>query len=78
MSFLVSVRENREYLPVGLTSEITIIGDRNFALYDASLANMALIASRLHWVWIATVCARLRTDSSHTNTWAGTHSPSRP
>jgi len=29
---------------------------------------MALIASRLHWVWIATVCVRLRTDFSYSNT----------
>ncbi|MCV0350925.1 MAG: hypothetical protein K5863_12690 [Nitratireductor sp.] len=60
--------ENREYLPVGLTSEITIIGDRNFAIYNAPLWNMALIASRLHWVWIGTVCVRMRTDFSYSNT----------
>jgi hypothetical protein len=29
---------------------------------------MALIASRLHWVWIATVCVRMRTDFSYSNT----------
>ena len=29
---------------------------------------MALIASRIHWVWIATVCVRLRTDFSYSNT----------
>ncbi len=60
--------ENREYLPVGLTSKITIIGDRNFAIYNAPLWNMALIASRLHWVWIGTVCVRMRTDFSYSNT----------
>lgn len=60
--------ENRPYLPVGLTSEATIIGDRNFAIYNAPLWNLALIASRLHWVWIATVCVRLRTDFSYSNT----------
>lgn len=60
--------ENRDYLPVGLASEATIIGDRNFALYDAPLWNMALIASRLHWVWIGTVCVRMRTDFSYSNT----------
>jgi hypothetical protein len=60
--------ENREYLPIGLESECTIIGDRNFALYDAPLWNMAVIASRLHLVWIATVCVRLRTDFSYSNT----------
>ncbi|WP_285258977.1 class I SAM-dependent DNA methyltransferase [Halopseudomonas bauzanensis] len=60
--------ENREYLPIGLESYGTIIGDRNFALYDAPLWNMALIASRLHWVWIGTVCVRMRTDFSYSNT----------
>jgi hypothetical protein len=60
--------ENRPYLPVALLSHGTIIGDRNFALYDASLWNLALIASRLHWVWIGTVCVRMRTDFSYSNT----------
>jgi hypothetical protein len=60
--------ENRPYLPVGLIEGGTIIGDRNFALYDAPLWNMALIASRLHWVWIGTVCVRMRTDFSYSNT----------
>jgi hypothetical protein len=60
--------EGRDYLPIGLESDYTIIGDRNFALYDAPLWNMALIASRLHWVWIGTVCVRMRTDFSYSNT----------
>ena len=60
--------ENREFLPIGLEGQDTIIGDRNFALYDAPLWNMALIASRLHWVWIGTVCVRMRTDFSYSNT----------
>lgn len=29
---------------------------------------MALIASRLHWVWIATVCVRLEMRLSYSNT----------
>ena len=60
--------ENRDHLPIGLEGPDTIIGDRNFALYDAPLWNMALIASRLHWVWIGTVCVRMRTDFSYSNT----------
>jgi hypothetical protein len=60
--------ENRPYLPVGFLTNDTVIGDRNFALYDAPLWNMALIASRLHWVWIGTVCVRMRTDFSYSNT----------
>lgn len=60
--------ENRPYLPVGIMNNNAIIGDRNFALYDAPLWHLSLIASRLHWVWIGTVCVRMRTDFSYSNT----------
>ncbi|MCU0544271.1 MAG: lactate dehydrogenase [Oscillatoriaceae cyanobacterium Prado104] len=60
--------EGREYLPCGLFSSNAIIGNKNFALYDAPLWNMALIASRLHWVWIGTVCVRLEMRFSYSNT----------
>jgi len=60
--------ENREFLPVAVVQGGTIIGDRNFAMYDAPLWNMALIASRLHWVWIGTVCVRLEMRFSYSNT----------
>ncbi|MGB3536205.1 MAG: DNA methyltransferase, partial [Microcoleaceae cyanobacterium] len=60
--------EKRAYLPIGIVKGQTIIGDRNFALYDAPLWNMALIASRLHWVWIGTVCVRLEMRFSYSNT----------
>jgi hypothetical protein len=35
---------------------------------DAPLWNMALLASRLHLVWIATVCGKLKTDFRYSNT----------
>lgn len=60
--------ENRDYLPVGIINNNTTVTNKMYALYDAPLWNMALIASRLHWVWIATVCVRMRTDFSYSNT----------
>jgi hypothetical protein len=60
--------ENRPYLPIGLLEARCIVQEKAFALYDAELWNMALIGSRLHWVWVATVCSRLRTDFSYSNT----------
>jgi hypothetical protein len=60
--------ESREYLPVGLLESGSIITDLAFALYDAPLWNMALIASRLHLVWIATVCGKMKTDFRYSNT----------
>jgi hypothetical protein len=60
--------ERRPYIPVTLLSSEAIASDLLFALYDAPLWNMALIASRLHLVWIATVCGKLKTDFRYSNT----------
>jgi hypothetical protein len=60
--------ESREYLPVGLLDNRAAVSNLAFALYDAPLWNMALIASRLHLVWIATVCGKLKTDFRYSNT----------
>jgi hypothetical protein len=60
--------ENRDYLPCGLLDSKTTVTNKVYALYDAPLWNIALIASRLHWVWIGTVCVRMRTDFSYSNT----------
>ena len=60
--------ENRPYLPVGLLPAHCVVQEKAFALYDAPLWSLSLIASRLHWVWIGTVCVRMRTDFSYSNT----------
>lgn len=60
--------ENRDYLPVDYFTAASVVHNKAFALYDAPLWNLALIASRLHWVWIGTVCVRMRTDFSYSNT----------
>ncbi|MBU6185385.1 MAG: lactate dehydrogenase [Cyanobacteria bacterium REEB444] len=60
--------ESRNYLPVGLIDAHSTVTNLAFALYDAPLWNMALIASRLHLVWIATVCGKLKTDFRYSNT----------
>lgn len=60
--------ENREYLPAGFIDNHSVVSNAAFALYDAPLWNMALIASRLHLVWIATVCGKLETRYRYSNT----------
>jgi hypothetical protein len=60
--------ENRTFLPVGLINEHVIVNDSAFAIYDAPIWNMALIASRLHLMWIATVCGKLETRYRYSNT----------
>jgi hypothetical protein len=59
--------EARPYLPVGLLSRFSIVSDNAFALYDAPLWNLALIASRLHLVWVKTVCGQLETRLRYSN-----------
>jgi len=59
--------ENRQYLPVGYLPRNSIV-NYAFGMYDAPLWNMALIASRLHLVWIGTVCGKMKTDFRYSNT----------
>ncbi len=60
--------ERREYLPCGLLSPDVRVSNLALALYDAPLWNLALIASRIHLVWIATVCGKLETRLRYSNT----------
>ncbi|WP_022654736.1 class I SAM-dependent DNA methyltransferase [Aquaspirillum serpens] len=60
--------ENRPYLPAGVLEPDSVIQEKAFALYDAPLWSFSVIVSRLHWVWIGTVCVRMRTDFSYSNT----------
>ena len=60
--------ENRPYLPVDAVVNDAVIGHKCYALYDVESWNLSLIASRMHWVWVGTVCARMRTDFSYSNT----------
>ena len=59
---------NREYLPATLLDGTVILSNKCYALYDAPLWNLALAASKLHQVWVGTVCARMRSDFSYSNT----------
>ena len=60
--------EGRNFLPVGLLDSQATVSNLAFALFDAPVWNMALIASRLHLIWIATVCGKLETRYRYSNT----------
>lgn len=60
--------ENRDYLPVALLPNPTIIYGSAFALYDAPLWNLSIIASNIHLIWIKTVCGQLETRLRYSNT----------
>ncbi|WP_312814878.1 class I SAM-dependent DNA methyltransferase [Brevundimonas sp.] len=60
--------ERRPYLPVALVGADVISSNLNQVLYDAPEWCIALIASKLHLVWIATVCGKLKSDFRYSNT----------
>ncbi len=59
--------ENRPYLPVDILSSGQIINDSAFAIYDAPIWAFSIICSKLHLLWIATVCGKLRSDFRYSN-----------
>ncbi|ARU01897.1 class I SAM-dependent DNA methyltransferase [Yoonia vestfoldensis] len=60
--------ETRPYLPVARFSSDVIFSNAAMALYDAPDWCVAVIASRLHLVWISTVCGKLETRFRYSNT----------
>lgn len=59
--------ETREYIPTGLYAPGSIVTEA-FAIFNEPLWNISLITSRLHLVWIATVCGKMKTDFRYSNT----------
>lgn len=60
--------EEREFYPVASLPRGAIVGDGGFAFFDPPLWNIAVMASRLSLVWIATVCGKIKTDYRFSNT----------
>lgn len=60
--------ERREYIPMGFLDKNTVISDAANAIYDAEPWLFALLQSKMHVVWIRTVCGRLKTDYRYSST----------
>lgn len=60
--------ENRNFLPVSLQSSKSVLSNLAFGMHDADIFYFSVLASRLHLIWIATVCGKLKTDFRYSNT----------
>jgi hypothetical protein len=60
--------ERRIYITAELFSSKTIISNRACIVIDPRRFEFALVCSRLHWIWIATVCVRLELRLSYSGT----------
>ena len=59
---------NREFFPVGLANDSVVPTNKAFFIDNGPLWALSVISSRLHLAWIATICGRLRSDYSYSNT----------
>ena len=60
--------ENREYFPAGVADHSIVPTNKAFYIPNAPLWALSVITSKLHLAWIDTICGRLRTDYSYSNT----------
>ena len=60
--------EIRKYYPCDFFSEVDVPMAPSFVIYNPELWNFALISSKLHHVWISTVCGKLETRYRYSNT----------
>jgi hypothetical protein len=60
--------ESREYIPAGLEPPGTITTNLAFAQLDGPLHDIAIMNSRIHFIWIETVCGQLETRIRYSNT----------
>lgn len=60
--------ENRDYLPVEVVGPDTLPSNKCFAIYEGPKWVVALIGSRLHWVWADTACGKIKSDFQYSNT----------
>jgi hypothetical protein len=59
---------SRSHLPISLQSRGTIIADGAFAIFDSDLWNFAILGSRIHLVWVAAVCGKIKMDYRYSST----------
>jgi type II restriction/modification system DNA methylase subunit YeeA len=60
--------ENRFYIPIGYLDANVICGDKLFFIPNASLFHFGILTSHIHNAWMRTVCGRLKSDYSYSNT----------
>jgi hypothetical protein len=53
--------ENRDYLQIGFEGKDVIISSTNYVIYDCEAWVFGVIASKMHNLWIRTVCGALET-----------------
>lgn len=60
--------ERREYVTAGMLDEDALVIAPHMQIVGGKQYEFSLISSKLHCVWVSTVCGRLKTDIRYSNT----------
>jgi len=60
--------ERRRYIPIGFLNKDIVAGDKLFTIPNATLYHFGILNSNVHNAWMRTVCGRLKSDYSYSNT----------
>lgn len=60
--------ERRRYIPIGFLSKDIIVGDKLYVIENVGLYEFGVLTSNVHMAWMRTVCGRLKSDYSYSNT----------
>jgi MmeI, target recognition domain/MmeI, DNA-methyltransferase domain/MmeI, C-terminal domain len=59
--------ERREYITAGLLSRSVLVIAPHMQVIDGNLFEFSILSSKMHHVWAATVCGRLKSDIRYSN-----------
>lgn len=60
--------ENRGYIPAGLIDRNCTITNLCYGIFDGPIWNLAILASKLHFIWIDSICGHMGTGLRYSNT----------
>ena len=67
--------ERRLYIPIGFLEPDVIAGDKVYVVASGSLTIFSILTSSMHMAWMRTVCGRMKSDYSYSNTIAYNNLP---
>lgn len=60
--------EKRRYIPMEFMTPDTVVGDKIYIIENATLYTFGIMTSNVHMAWMRTVCGRMKSDYSYSNT----------
>lgn len=60
--------QNRRYIPMDFLKGEIVAGDKLFIMPNAGLYEFGILNSNVHMAWTRSVCGRLKSDYSYSNT----------